>query len=401
MWISRWLSKIKVMNITFTLKNNSIYYRFRDGRKLSVIRKLPFKSILEKEWSATKQKLKPKGLQSVNIQLAGFKTFLLTEYNIATVNNVSIDLEWVKSKQHKFFNTGESDEQFKIYLYLYLEYYIETETPTNKYTTLKSHIPKSTKIINLDFKWLETFSKNQLTKGYSANTIAKHVQYIRRVLKHAEYNHNIKISRSVFDFRSRKQASTHIYLTPKEINLIFEHEYPTESLNNTKMLFLIGLTTGLRVSDLMRIKEFKIDNGFIELTTKKTKQPLLIPIDPRVKDYLPLIRPISAPKFNKFIKMLCKIVEIDELTKGSVRGKDNKLIEGVYPKHKLVQSHTMRRSFATNLYGKKEIPTAVIRSITGHTTEASFLTYIKKPQRDFAEQLKEYYNQKYSTAKHT
>ena len=49
----------------------------------------------------------------------------------------------------------------------------------------------------------------------------------------------------------------------------------------------------------------------------------------------------------------------------------------------------MRRTFATNLYGK--LPTMVIMAITGHTTEKSFLTYIKKPQRDFAERLKEYY----------
>ena len=49
----------------------------------------------------------------------------------------------------------------------------------------------------------------------------------------------------------------------------------------------------------------------------------------------------------------------------------------------------MRRSFASNLYGK--VPTIVIMAITGHTTEKSFLTYIKKPQRDFAERLKDYY----------
>ena len=75
--------------------------------------------------------------------------------------------------------------------------------------------------------------------------------------------------------------------------------------------------------------------------------------------------------------------------KKHTRGKDNKRILGVYPKYKLISSHTMRRSFASNLYGK--VPTIVIMAITGHTTEKSFLTYIKKPQRDFAERLKDYY----------
>jgi hypothetical protein len=36
----------------------------------------------------------------------------------------------------------------------------------------------------------------------------------------------------------------------------------------------------------------------------------------------------------------------------------------------------------------------VIMAITGRSTEKSFLTYIKKPQRDFAERLKEYYLEK-------
>ena len=55
----------------------------------------------------------------------------------------------------------------------------------------------------------------------------------------------------------------------------------------------------------------------------------------------------------------------------------------------------MRRSFASNLYGK--VPTVVIMAITGHTTEGSFLTYIKKPQREFAEQLNQFYKRKYNT----
>ncbi len=48
-----------------------------------------------------------------------------------------------------------------------------------------------------------------------------------------------------------------------------------------------------------------------------------------------------------------------------------------------------RRSFSTNLYGK--IPTPVIMSITGHSTEKMFLTYIGKTQKDNAEILKQYW----------
>lgn len=39
-------------------------------------------------------------------------------------------------------------------------------------------------------------------------------------------------------------------------------------------------------------------------------------------------------------------------------------------------NHTARRSFATNMY-LKGVPTISIMAITGHTTEANFLKYIK------------------------
>ena len=45
-------------------------------------------------------------------------------------------------------------------------------------------------------------------------------------------------------------------------------------------------------------------------------------------------------------------------------------------KWELVTTHTARRSFATNAY-KSGIPSLKIMMITGHTTESSFLRYIK------------------------
>jgi integrase len=44
------------------------------------------------------------------------------------------------------------------------------------------------------------------------------------------------------------------------------------------------------------------------------------------------------------------------------------------PKYELITSHTMRRSFATNYFGKIETP--LLMNITGHSKESTFLTYI-------------------------
>jgi len=391
MWLTRWLLlNHHQMNIKYMLKNKSIYYRIRNGRDLSVLRKLPFE-IMEKDWSKIRECAKPKEYNALNVQLSKFKTFILSEYNLAITNDKQINLEWVKKKQDVFFNTTSSDESYKIYLKKYIDFYYKTERPaSNNFMQLINHIPSTTKIIEMDLKWVEEFSKEKL-KTYAESTIGKHIQQLKQVLKHAERN-GIRIKRSALDFRIKKYSSINTYLNVEEINSIFDYEFNNDRLVNVKRLFLIGCTTGMRVSDLMRVKNYKITNGFIEIQAKKTKQPLIIPIDPRVKEFFSKNRIISDVKFNKYLKEMCQIVGINEPTKGYLRNKQNKRVLGTYPKYKLITSHTMRRSFATNLYGK--VPTVVIMAITGHTTEKSFLTYIKKPQRDFAEQLKRYYLEK-------
>jgi hypothetical protein len=50
--------------------------------------------------------------------------------------------------------------------------------------------------------------------------------------------------------------------------------------------------------------------------------------------------------------------------------------EEVVKKYQLISSHTARRSFATNAY-LAGISSLQIRKITGHTTEESFLHYIR------------------------
>jgi integrase len=62
---------------------------------------------------------------------------------------------------------------------------------------------------------------------------------------------------------------------------------------------------------------------------------------------------------------------------------------GTYPKYELITSHSCRRSFASNLYGK--LPNMTIMAITGHKTETQFLKYIKITSAENATKLKEHW----------
>jgi hypothetical protein len=107
---------------------------------------------------------------------------------------------------------------------------------------------------------------------------------------------------------------------------------------------------------------------------------------------------LSAQKFNKHLKDLCKIAKINQPTEGAkVKDKTGRKEPGIYPKHELVTSHICRRSFASNFYG--EIPTALLISITAHATETQFLEYIGKTTNDYAIQIAEYWNKQQLQAK--
>jgi integrase len=86
-------------------------------------------------------------------------------------------------------------------------------------------------------------------------------------------------------------------------------------------------------------------------------------------------RKVSQVIFNKQIKTICRMAKIDGLVSGFKNNPKTRKKEIVNaPKYVFVTSHIIRRSFASNYYGKIETP--LLMNITGHSKESTFLTYI-------------------------
>ncbi|NCP83318.1 MAG: hypothetical protein GW823_00180 [Bacteroidetes bacterium] len=106
-------------------------------------------------------------------------------------------------------------------------------------------------------------------------------------------------------------------------------------------------------------------------------------------------RLISDQKYNDYIKLVCEQAGINNLVKGSKKqetSKGSKIYRkttGTFKKCNLVTSHIGRRSFATNFYGK--IPTSYLIYVTGHSSEAMFLNYIGKSNKDLAMEISNYF----------
>lgn len=104
--------------------------------------------------------------------------------------------------------------------------------------------------------------------------------------------------------------------------------------------------------------------------------------------------PITNQRFNEYIKEASKQAKIESI-ETMTRTVGGKLVTEKFEKWEHVSSHTGRRSFCTNMY-KRGLPTLMIMSISGHTTEKSFLKYIKVKQEEHAAMMankwKEIYN---------
>ena len=162
-------------------------------------------------------------------------------------------------------------------------------------------------------------------------------------------------------------------------------------LEKVKDFFVIGCYTGLRFSDISRIKPEYINDGLLQIRQKKTSGKVIVPLRPLAKAVLKkydYFSPnVTSFVFNKRIKELGELANINipielQHKRGSI--KESK----TYKKYELISSHTCRRSFCTNAY-LDGIDVQLIMKISGHKTEKAFRRYLKLSSLEAALKLKE------------
>jgi integrase len=355
---------------------------------------------------------------------------LETNLNEATSQGEEISGDWLKKQIDLILGRKKNTDDDRIinYIQLYmnnLPYKVKSGGRTGvahntiqKYTTLKKKITEFEKYRKKKFYVKDVGLKFsiELTKYFievdklSINTAGRYIKYLKAVCNDAE-NNGIKAHPQLKQIKGVSEKASIVYLSREELDLIEQTSFSRDALINAKEWLIIGCYLGQRVSDLLVLtkKNIKVSKGLkiIELTQQKTRKKVAFPIHPKVEEYLELNNgnfpyPISDQKFNKHIKDVCRMAGIDKLVHGSKMLKDDDIDDyrkesGIYPKWELITTHVCRRSFATNFYG--EMPTALLKSITGHSTEAQFLGYIGKTENDYAEQIAEFWVKEKQMAK--
>lgn len=410
---------------------NTIFYRFKHSNKFDLECSTGIQ-IPNKRWSDSKQEVLSTNLVDyveLNCSLKELDARVRKEFEKAKQNAEVINTNWLKNSISLFFKreTNNSSLDANIFLTNYITNFIEesknkktrNNTPIKK-RTIQHYFTTQNKIVafevfigkkitledvNLSFhsKFIDFL---EVTQKLNPNTIGGYIDDIKLFCSNADKK-GLQVPKDykLSEFYTPSNKTKDIYLKDDEINAIYDYHFEQEYLDNAKDWFIIGLRTGLRISDFLKLTSKNIVDGFIEKQTIKTDFPVIIPIHEQVNFILEkrkgnFPRRISDQKFNDYVKIICQKVGLTEMTEGAKvsqievteNGKKKMIYRkqfGVYPKFELVTSHICRRSFATNLYGK--IDTLTIMKITGHKTEAQFLSYIKITPREYAEKLKQYW----------
>lgn len=245
-----------------------------------------------------------------------------------------------------------------------------------------------------------------LEKKYSANTIPATFSVMKVWLNDAKAQ-GIKFEEHYKKWRSKGVEVQHVYLNDEEIKKIYNIQFTKElkekckiglnsNIESTKDLFICACLLGLRLSDWDKLtaSNWDLNNNVVQIHTTKTKETVLIPLHPIVKEIYNKYngnfpRIVDKSHINEHITLCCEIAEINNLI--SIKtNKGGKIIEEQKKKSELVSSHTGRRSFATNLYLKCKNAKAVMM-FTGHRTEENFFKYICVDKIENAQMMQQYF----------
>ena len=426
----------KMASFKFFIKSDKnpsvIYARFYHGRKIDITKSTSL-LINPKFWNNAKGMVKQitEFDEKINFQkkLTDLKSDIVSDFNIDFANGIIINAEWLEKQINK--NLNRKIETDLNYFINYAENYLlklpttkrydgkmgvtkatltKIKTVITKVTNYEKHFKKKLLLTDINLKFHENFIFYlHNVEKLNFNTVGKYIQFVKTIVydaKNHDFNINTEIEKK--EFKPIREKTTFVTLSENEIDLIFNHDFSDKpSLDNARNWLIIGVWTGARAGDLLNLTKKKINSEFIEYVAQKTDQKIVLPLHWQVKVILEkcngLPHKISTQKYNDYIKLVCFEVGINELIEGAksvdVNNKDKtkpkkpkifRKEKGIYKKWELVSTHIGRRSFATNHYGK--LPTPVLMSATGHTTEKMFLNYIGKSSIDNAEILRTYWN---------
>ena len=356
--------------------------------------------------------------KEVDAELLKIETHLLKSYK-RDFEVITINKDWLEKEVDTYYNPKNIGPE-AFYVNYWIDYLINTaHKRTNakggvglSYNTIKGYKDirnlisryqtlENTKIISLNANWfIDFFEWLKIKEDYAHNTAVKKVSILKTVINTSATK--ILIPKGL-DKLPIKSINTYdedtdvIILSFDELQIIQDLDIKNDALINARKWLLLSCFTGQRGISLINrvVKEnfVKKGNGYrIEIKQIKGAKKVIIPVLPVVEEIYKNGLPykVSTQKLNVHFKTICKDARIDEMIIGNLRDKiTNRIVKKERPKWQYIGTHSGRRSFASNHYGK--IPTETIMKVTGHSKISTFMKYIQEDTDTHVDVFTEYY----------
>lgn len=223
-------------------------------------------------------------------------------------------------------------------------------------------------------------------------TLAKHLAFLKQFLNWAVkkgYHTNTafqgfkpKLKGAHFDFKKV------IYLTWDELMQVYNLEIPADKqyLRPSRDVFCFCCFTGLRYSDVYKLKKSDIHNGKIDIVTQKDVDHISIELnkysasildkykDLDLKNNKALPVPVNQ-RYNLYLKEIGQLAKLNEkITEVWYEGNLRK--EETFFKYERLTTHVARKTFVVNAL-TLGIPATVIMRWTGHSDLKAMKPYMK------------------------
>lgn len=140
----------------------------------------------------------------------------------------------------------------------------------------------------IDLNFYDSFLEFLTNRGYRRNSIGSHIKNVKVFMNEAldrKLTNNIQFKNK--RFKKLEEESENIYLIIHELVKISKIDLTQNpTLDSVRDIFIIACNTGLRFSDLSKLKsENIINDGLqIKITTQKTGEVIVIPIKKIVRE---------------------------------------------------------------------------------------------------------------------
>jgi integrase len=270
-----------------------------------------------------------------------------------------------------------------------------TASTYTKFKTLRRHLYEYNRKLSFDGLTEDTlhgFVASLHKKELRNTTIAKNLGFLRWFLRWA-HNKDYYAGKLHETFKPKLKgtdgnAKTVIYLSWEELIALYDFKFPANrpALPAVRDVFCFCCFTGLRYSDVAKLRRSDVRENHISVVTQKTVDGLIIELNDYSRAILQRYENIGLPgdkalpvisnvKTNEYLKTMGQLAGIDEPQR-MVYFKGNERHEEVLPKWAVLTTHCGRRTFIVNAL-RLGVPAEVIMKWTGHSDFKAMRPYVK------------------------